>query len=184
MVIVCDVALSWSNTSNACYSPGLGENKPSFKVVRAEPFTTSTPFTLMVCAPCVTSFRAAGAAGEVNATIVLRGGAVATSVTSNPNPQRCSMWPGDTMLPLLRLATPLLEQVLLGSPQLCAPFGFWTIDDSPAILNGFMNLANLLMRSDLYEEQTPRWYRILSLFVYWKNECQSDSWDAQEYSVS
>lgn len=73
---------------------------------------------------------------------------------------------------------PFLEQVRAGIPQRDVPLDFWRIDSGPKILDGFMNLAALLVESDLDEEEVPRGYVLLAYLFKWEADCQADGWGA------
>jgi hypothetical protein len=79
-------------------------------------------------------------------------------------------------LPLI--VQPLLEKVRARIPARNVPLDFWQIDSGPLILDGFMDLASLLMLSDLREEDVPRGYLMLSYLFDWEAQCQSDGWSA------
>ena len=73
---------------------------------------------------------------------------------------------------------PLLEQVRRRIPVKNVPLDFWRIESGPRILDGFMDLANLLRLSDLTEEDVPRGYVVLASLFSWEADCQADGWGA------
>lgn len=73
---------------------------------------------------------------------------------------------------------PLLEQVRARIPARNVPLDFWQIDAGPLILDGFMDLARVLMLCDLREEEVPKGYAMLAYLFDWEAQCQSDGWGA------
>jgi hypothetical protein len=76
------------------------------------------------------------------------------------------------------IVVPLLEEVRTVVLGHGVPQDFWTIDSGPKILDGFMELAALLMASDLRESEVPHGYVLLAYLFKWEADCQSDGWGA------
>lgn len=76
------------------------------------------------------------------------------------------------------IIVPLLEKVRSRIPVRNVPLDFWQIESGPKILDGFMDLASELMRSELDERDVPRGYVVLSYLFSWEADCQADGWSA------
>jgi|CXWL01.1.fsa_nt_gi hypothetical protein len=75
---------------------------------------------------------------------------------------------------------PLLEQVRRTLPGRDVPLAFWQLDSGKAILDGFMDLAGRLKKSDIDLELLPKGYEIVALLFSWESECRSEGWGAFE----
>ena len=73
---------------------------------------------------------------------------------------------------------PLLETVRNRIPAKNVPLDFWQIDSGPKILAGFMELAPLLLSSEIDEREVPRGYVLLAYVFDWESNCQFDGWGA------
>lgn len=73
---------------------------------------------------------------------------------------------------------PHLEALRSRIPARNVPLDFWQIDSGPKILNGFMDLASVLMQSDIDEREVPKGYVMLAYVFDWEASCQSDGWGA------
>lgn len=73
---------------------------------------------------------------------------------------------------------PFLEKVRARIPQRDVPLDFWRIDSGPKILAGFLELAALLVQSELEEADVPRGYVVLAYLFKWEADCQADGWGA------
>ena len=73
---------------------------------------------------------------------------------------------------------PLLEQVRRANARHGAPLEFWRMEHGPAIFDGFAALADLLMQSELTEDEVPRGYVMLAHLFQWEVNFNVNGWGA------